>query len=117
MPVNVAVEEPWARVVREESDGDLIICAGANANDVAHDGVDEVVFCAVGASDYVERMTVQVDGMRASKGKRGNCELDTLVGCEAVDAARGKEVRGIRRSAQDLEQHWDGGGCEGSTID
>ena len=58
MPVNVTVEEPRSRVVREESDGDLIICASANANDVAHDGVDKVVCCAVRATDNVERMLV-----------------------------------------------------------
>ena len=54
---------------------------------------------------------------RSTKGKRGNCELDTLVGRKAVDAARGKKVRRILRSAQDLEQHWDGGRREGGTID
>ena len=53
MPVKV--EEPRARVVGEESDGNLIICAGANANDVAHDGVDKVVFCAVRATESMER--------------------------------------------------------------
>jgi hypothetical protein len=58
VPVNVTVEEPWARVVGEESDGDLIVGAGANANNVAHDGVDKVVYCAVRATDYVERMLV-----------------------------------------------------------
>ena len=56
MPVNMTVEEPRSRVVGEESDGDLIICASANANDVAHDGVDKVVYGAVRATDYVERM-------------------------------------------------------------
>ena len=59
MPVDVAVEEPWARVVGEEPDGDLINCgAGANAYDVAHDGVVPVVYRAVRATDYVECVLV-----------------------------------------------------------
>jgi len=116
MPVDVAVEEPRARVVGDEPDGDLITCASANAYNVAHDWVDPVVIRAVRATDYVERMAVQVDGMRPSKSKRGDCELDTLVRFEAIDTARGKEVRGIHRSAQDLEQYRDTWGCKGLTI-
>ena len=58
MPVDVAVEEPWARVVGVEPDGNQIICAGANAYDVTHDGVDPVVCRAVRATDYVERVLV-----------------------------------------------------------
>ena len=44
MPVNVAVGEPQSRVVGEESYGDIVIGAGAKANDVAHDGVDKDVY-------------------------------------------------------------------------
>ena len=42
MPVNVGVEEPRSRVVGEESDGELILCTGANGNDVAYDGVNRM---------------------------------------------------------------------------
>ena len=42
MPVNVAVEEPRARVVREESNRDIVPKV-ADAHDVADDGVHKVV--------------------------------------------------------------------------
>jgi hypothetical protein len=42
VPVNVAVEEPGARVVREEPDRD-IIASVADAYDVADNGVHKVV--------------------------------------------------------------------------
>ena len=59
IPVDVAVEEPRARVVGLEADGDLIICvASANAYNVAHHRVDPVVRRAVRAMDYVECMLV-----------------------------------------------------------
>ena len=39
-----------------------------------------------------------------------------LFGSRPIDAASGKEVRGILRSAHDLEQYRDIWGCEGFTI-
>ena len=42
MPINVAVEEPRARVVSEESDRDIITRV-ADAHDVADDRVIKVV--------------------------------------------------------------------------
>jgi hypothetical protein len=42
VPVNVAVEEPRARVVREEPDRD-VIARVADAYDVAENGVHKVV--------------------------------------------------------------------------
>jgi hypothetical protein len=60
MPINVAVEEPWSRVVGEESNRDVISCV-ADAHDVAYDGVDVIVRRITGTPDHVERVTVQVD--------------------------------------------------------
>ena len=56
MPVDVAVEDPRARVVSVKSDGDQIICAVANAYDIALDRVDEVIGRAVRTTNNVERM-------------------------------------------------------------
>ena len=53
---------------------------------------------------------------RSTKSQRRDCELNTFVRFEAVDAASGEEVRGILRPAQDLEQYRDIWGCEGFTI-
>jgi hypothetical protein len=43
VPVDVAVEKPWARVVGKESNGYEVRFARANAHDIADDRVDEVV--------------------------------------------------------------------------
>ena len=59
MPVDVAVEEPRAGVIGEESDGHEIGFACANAHDIADDRVDEVVGVASGAPDHMEGMLVK----------------------------------------------------------
>jgi hypothetical protein len=59
VPVDVAVKEPWARVIGEESDGHDIRLAGADAHDIADDRVDEVVGVASGAPDHMEGMLVK----------------------------------------------------------
>ena len=69
MPVDVAVEEPRAGVIGEESDSHEIRFTGADAHDIADDRVDEVVGLASGASDHMEGMLV--------KGHISACELIT----------------------------------------
>jgi len=59
VPVDVAVEEPWAGVVGEESDGYEIGFASPDTHDIADDRVDEVVRIASGAPDYMEGMLVK----------------------------------------------------------
>ena len=54
---------------------------------------------------------------RYAEGAARNDEFDTLVTTEAVDATFGKEVRCILGTTQDLEQNWDTGRLERSTID
>jgi hypothetical protein len=57
VPVNVAVEEPGARVVSEEPDRD-IVARVAHGHDIAEDRVIEVVCRITSTTDYVERMTM-----------------------------------------------------------
>jgi hypothetical protein len=66
VPIYVAVEEPRARVVREEPDRD-IISSVADAHDVADNGVHEVVRRIATTADHVKRMTVKVNGMLLEK--------------------------------------------------
>ncbi len=62
MPVNVAVEEPRARIVSEESDRDVIVIGDVpDAHDIADDRVVEVISLATGAADDVEGVSVQVN--------------------------------------------------------
>ena len=60
VPIDVAVEEPRARVVSPEPERN-IIGRGAGAYDVAHDGVVEVVRRVARAADDAECMSMQVD--------------------------------------------------------
>ena len=62
VPINVAVEEPRARVICEEPDCN-IITGVAHAHDVADDRVNKVVRVITSTSDYVERMTMEVNRM------------------------------------------------------
>jgi hypothetical protein len=59
VPVDVAVEEPWARVVGKESNGYEVSMAGPNAHDIADDRVVEVVGFASGAPNHMEGMLVR----------------------------------------------------------
>jgi hypothetical protein len=62
MPINVAVEEPRARIVSEESDRDVIVIFYVpDAHDIADDRVVEVISLAAGAADDVEGVSVQVN--------------------------------------------------------
>ena len=77
MPVDVTVEEPWAGVVGEEPDGDLIIfVASANAYNAAYDRFDPVVLCAVSATDYVECMLVGTVRKDEHLLKNENIQID-----------------------------------------
>ena len=77
MPVDVAVEEPWAGVIGEEPDGDLIIfVASANAYNVAHQRIDPVVLRAVRATDYVEYMLVGTVRRNEHLLKNENIQID-----------------------------------------
>ena len=67
MPVNVAVEEPRAGVVREEPDRDIITYF-ADAHDVAEDRVHKVVRGVTGTAYNSERMSMQVNGMLFGEG-------------------------------------------------
>jgi hypothetical protein len=110
VPVNVAVEEPRARVVREEPDRD-IITGVADAHDVAEDRVLKVVRGVTSTAYNSERMSMQVNGMllgeessklvrpyrqmparnthRSAEGTSWDGQFDALVRPETVDAACG----------------------------
>jgi hypothetical protein len=60
VPVNVAMKEPWARVVSEESKRNFISRI-TDAHDVADHRVVKVVGRVTSAADDVERVSVQVD--------------------------------------------------------
>jgi len=62
VPVDVTVEEPWARVVRLEPDRD-IIASSSDAHNITDDGVIIVVGLVARATDNVERVAVQVHGV------------------------------------------------------
>ena len=55
MPIDVAMEEPWSRVVGEEPNCDFISRV-ANTHDISDDRVDEVVSRVTSGADDVEVM-------------------------------------------------------------
>ena len=57
MPIDVAMEEPWSRVVGEEPDCDFITSV-ANTHDVSDNWIDEVVGRVTSATDHVEVMAM-----------------------------------------------------------
>ena len=62
VPIDVAVEEPWAGVVSVESNRDVIAYARvADAHDVAHDRVVIVVKRGTCTPNHVECVPMQVD--------------------------------------------------------
>jgi hypothetical protein len=66
VPIDMAVEEPRARVVSHEPNRDVIV-RGADAYDVAHDGVVIVVRRVARATDDVEDMSMHMDRVLMKK--------------------------------------------------
>jgi hypothetical protein len=76
VPVNVAVEEPWASVVGHEADGH-VVASTAGADDVTAGRVDEVGSGLAGTLDNGEGVTVKVcQGKRYQDNVR--CEQKEL---------------------------------------
>lgn len=58
-----------------------------------------------------------MEGVRAACHASRNGELDGGVRREVVHAAGRQEVVCVQRSVQDLQEHGDGWGYEGSVVD
>lgn len=108
MPVNVAVEEPRARIVGEETNRDIIPSL-TNTHDIPDNRVVKVVGRVTSAADHIEAVAMQMNRMlskdaviinlalfepqsanthRSTDGTSRNGQLNTLVRIETVDAAR-----------------------------
>ena len=114
----MTVEEPRAGVVRREANRD-VVTGGARADDVTLGRVHVVRRRLTSAADDVERVPVQVEGVRRPRGVRGGDgerELDRRVGGEGVDAAAREEVRCALGARKDLEEDGDRGRNEGRAI-
>jgi len=110
VPIDVAVEEPRPRVVREEPDRN-IITGVADVHDIAEDRVLKVVRGVTSTSYDSERMSMQVNRMlfgegssksvrpcrkmpaqithRSAGGTSWDGQFDALVRPKTVDAACG----------------------------
>jgi len=67
VPIDVAVEEPGARVIRKEPDRD-IVAGVAHIHDVAENRVIIVVRRVTSTAYDGKRMSMQVDGMLFREG-------------------------------------------------
>ena len=65
VPIDVAVEEPWARIVGEEADRDVVTSV-ADTHHIATHGVIEIVGRIPGATDHGEGVPMQVNGVLAT---------------------------------------------------
>ena len=94
MEIDVAMEEPRARVVRREPNRN-VIAGRAGADDIALRGVDVVVVGSAGGADNMEDVAVKVEGMRLAGRSGGHWEgdLDGRIVRESVDGAGGQELR------------------------
>jgi hypothetical protein len=62
VPVNVAVEEPRAGIVGEETNRD-VITSGTNTHDIPNNRVVKVVGRVTSAADHMEVMAMQMNRM------------------------------------------------------
>jgi hypothetical protein len=62
VPIDVAVEEPWTRIVREEADCDVVPSI-SDTHNIATNGVIVVVGRIPGATNHGEGVPVQVNGV------------------------------------------------------
>ena len=62
MPVNVAVEEPWAGIIGDETNRD-IIPSDTNTHDIADNRVVIVVGRVTSAANHMEVVTMQMNRM------------------------------------------------------
>lgn len=65
MPVNVAVQEPWAGVVSGESERN-IVSGASNAHDIAAHRIDVIVRRASSNADDVKRVSMEMERMLRS---------------------------------------------------
>ena len=74
MPVNVAVEEPWARVVSKEANRDFIP-SGTYTHDIPDNRIIKVVGRVPSAADHMEVVSVQMNRMLLMKATTINLTL------------------------------------------
>ena len=67
MPVNVAVEEPWAGIIGDETNRD-IIPSDTNTHDIADNRVVIVVGRVTSAANHMEVVTMQMNRMLSKNG-------------------------------------------------
>lgn len=73
MPINVAMQEPRARVIGKEPNGDLVVCRRPDVDDVAPDGIVPVVRRVAGATDDGEGMLFfERDPVQANMASKNN---------------------------------------------
>ena len=101
MPVDVAVEEPRARVVGRESEDDLVVTVRAAGDDISLDGVVVVEDVRAGGLDYVERGAVEMEGVGETAV---DVDFDHAVERKSVHGSLRQQAACVGVAAQDLKQ-------------
>ena len=117
------MDEPGARVVCLEADGDIVCSVVADRNNIAHDGVIEVVCRISGTTNNPEVVAMEMHGVlhkiasgshtevrgrrtyRTAARATGHDDVNDCVRVEVVNAALRQELLCACVSAQDLQQN------------
>jgi hypothetical protein len=63
VPINVAVEEPRAGIIGDETNRDIILSSVTNTHDIPNNRVVEVVGRVTSAADHIEVVAMQMNRM------------------------------------------------------
>jgi len=111
MPIDVAMENPWARVVGEEADGNV---PTIDSNDVTLDRINKVSRVAIRGLDDVECVSVKMEWMSASSR---DVNFNCLVARENEEMFTGNEVLRLCCAGKNLKQCGNGGRNPGDAVD
>jgi hypothetical protein len=116
MPVNVAVEEPWSRVIREPTDSN-VITSGTQADDITTGRVVIVVVCLTGGANDIEGMSMKMEWVWTASNTCCNRKLDDFVPLKVEYGAIRHQLIGSELAAEELKQNRQRGRCVSGTVD
>jgi len=111
MPIDVTVEKPRSRIIRRETDCNIVCSAAANGYHIAPDRVHKIRRIGAGDPYNVECVAMKMHRVRCTRScsRIGEVYFDNLVQGELIDASIGQQLRGMSCPTEDLQKHGDRG--------
>jgi len=97
MPIDVAMEDPWTRVVSEEANGRVTT---VDSYSITFDGINEIPGSAVRRLDDIECVTVKMEGVST---RSWDVHFNRLVTGKDEEMFRRNEVLGLSRTRENLK--------------